>query len=63
MANQAWDGEMECFICGDFNEIKTSRKGKPYIVCERDGIQIFFRRKPGIDRLVAMVNGGDDAES
>jgi hypothetical protein len=40
-----------CPVCGVGLAIRLSRKEKPYCVCESCGIQIFFRRKEGIQRL------------
>jgi len=61
MAKQAVEGEIQCFLCSDWVEIKETFKIKPYLHCERCGIQIFFRRKAGIERLKAIVESGDEA--
>jgi len=58
MAKQHVEGEIQCFLCLDWLEIKETFKGKPYLICDRDGVQIFFRGKAGIARLSAMVNNG-----
>ncbi len=43
--------EFQCPLCGDFLEIRTSKKKKPYIQCENCGYQWFFRYEKGIRRL------------
>ncbi len=45
-----------CCLCGAGLEIRVSRKQKPYTTCLTCGIQTFFRRKTGIQRLTEMVN-------
>ena len=44
-----------CPLCGDGLAILASKRGKPYCVCNPCGIQLFFRGKPGISRLLQMV--------
>jgi predicted RNA-binding Zn-ribbon protein involved in translation (DUF1610 family) len=46
-----------CPLCGDGLMILASKRGKPYCVCNPCGIQLFFRGKPGISRLLQMVKG------
>ena len=46
-----------CPLCGDGLAILASKRGKPYCVCNPCGIQLFFRGKPGISRLLQMVKG------
>ena len=40
-----------CFLCGDVLRVRRSKRDKPYFVCEKCGIQCFFRRQDGIRRL------------
>ena len=47
-----------CPLCGDGLAILASKRGKPYCVCNACGIQLFFRGKPGISRLLQMVTRG-----
>lgn len=42
---------LPCPTCHRELEPRTSKKGKPYFVCELCGVQIFFRLKEGIERL------------
>ena len=43
---------LPCILCGRKLEKRTSKKnGKPYFVCDPCGIQLFIRRKQGIELL------------
>ena len=44
-----------CPLCADGLAILSSKRGKPYCVCNACGIQLFFRGKAGISRLLQMV--------
>jgi hypothetical protein len=46
-----------CPLCADGLMILASKRGKPYCVCNPCGIQLFFRGKTGISRLLQMVKG------
>ena len=46
-----------CPLCADGLAILASKRGKPYCVCNPCGIQLFFRGKTGISRLLQMVKG------
>jgi hypothetical protein len=43
-----------CFLCCQGLQQRTSKRGKPYFVCDACGIQIFVRRKQGIEKLEAF---------
>ncbi len=43
-----------CPLCDEPLEILSTKKKKPYLQCEEDGIQIFFRYEKGIERLREM---------
>ena len=47
-----------CPLCGLGLPLKSSRKAKPYCICDLCGIQIFFRGKRGIARLQELVDSG-----
>ncbi len=47
---------VNCFLCQTSLDIRTSKKGKPYLVCDDCGIQIFFRLPKGIRRLKQRLN-------
>jgi transcription elongation factor Elf1 len=49
-----------CPICCEGLEVRQSKKGKPYVVCDRCGLQMFVRTEPGIRRFEKLVA---DAES
>lgn len=40
-----------CPTCSQFREIKFSINGKPYLVCNSCGVQLFIRGKNGIKKL------------
>jgi hypothetical protein len=45
-----------CFLCGDFQKIKLSKKNKPYFICNICGIQAFIRKDDGVNRLNDLIN-------
>lgn len=45
-----------CFLCGNGLEIKSSKRAKPYLVCDSCGMQIFVRGAKGILRLAEKEN-------
>jgi hypothetical protein len=47
-----------CFLCGEEIEIKNSKKGKPYFICDPCGLQTFIRRDKGIERLKTWMEEG-----
>jgi hypothetical protein len=49
------DAEFPCLVCWTGLEVRLSRKGKPYIVCDSCGIQVFFRGKTGINRFRELL--------
>lgn len=50
--------ELPCVLCGEGLPILFSKRSKPYCVCNSCGIQLFFRGKPGIERLRSMAIRG-----
>ena len=42
---------LPCFLCGKKLIKRTDKHGKPYFVCDPCGIQLFIRRKQGIELL------------
>lgn len=44
-----------CPLCGLALDVRISRRNKPYCHCDGCGVQIFFRGKPGIERLKDIV--------
>jgi hypothetical protein len=53
---------LPCFLCGRKIEKRTSKRGKPYFVCDFCGIQLFIRRKQGIERLEEFFRNAEKAE-
>jgi hypothetical protein len=47
---------LPCFLCGRTLEKRTSKNGKPYFVCDACGIQLFIRRKQGIEKLCKLID-------
>ena len=48
--------KVRCFLCNEPVPVKKTRKGKPYMVCDRCGLQMFVRYEKGIKRLREKVN-------
>ena len=47
-----------CPLCGEGLEVSQSKKGKPYVVCNGCGVQMFVRNEGGIrtfEKLVAQA--------
>ena len=46
-------------ICGQPREVRTTKKGKPYLHCDPCGLQMFVRIEPGIRRLEQLIKDAD----
>jgi len=44
-----------CFLCGNQLDVRETFRGKPYLVCEGCGVQIFIRREEGITLLQGLI--------
>jgi hypothetical protein len=56
MSSTKMPASIECPLCGKQREIRTSKNGKPYVVCDSPcGLQIFVRREPGIKALQSLA--------
>lgn len=44
-----------CFLCGEKISKRTDKHSKPYFVCDPCGVQIFIRRKQGINNLADLI--------
>jgi DNA-directed RNA polymerase subunit RPC12/RpoP len=53
---------LSCFLCGRKLEQRLSKRHKPYFVCDPCGIQLFIRRKQGIQRLNALFKNAEQAQ-
>lgn len=51
-----------CPLCLVPLRVRSSKKGKPYVVCDECGVQMFVRAKPGIARLAALMAKPEAAE-
>jgi hypothetical protein len=50
-----------CCVCGEAREVGTTKKNKPYLICDPCGVQVFVRGKTGIRRFEQLV--ADAAEN
>jgi len=48
-----------CPICSDRLDVRKSKKGKPYVVCNRCGVQMFVRNDTGIRDLERLTAATD----
>ena len=46
---------VKCFLCGRWPDVRLSKKGRPYFVCDACGMQVFVRGNKGIERLKEKV--------
>jgi ssDNA-binding Zn-finger/Zn-ribbon topoisomerase 1 len=44
-----------CPICGEPLDARKSKKGKPYVVCNVCGVQMFVRFEPGVREFEKLV--------
>jgi hypothetical protein len=45
-----------CFLCGNGLEIRTSKRNKPYLICDWCGVQTFIRGQRGIKSFYEYKN-------
>jgi DNA-directed RNA polymerase subunit RPC12/RpoP len=50
---------LPCLLCGKTLEKRTDKNGKPYFVCDPCGIQMFIRRRHGIERLEKLLQASE----
>jgi transcription elongation factor Elf1 len=48
-----------CCVCGEAREVRTTKKGKPYMICDPCGMQMFVRVETGIRRFEQLVADAD----
>src|SRR5580704_4011619 len=46
---------LPCLLCGEYLDQRTAKNGKPYFVCDPCGMQIFIRRRQGIENLDQLM--------
>ena len=51
-----------CILCGSKLEKRVDKNGKPYFICDPCGIQLFVRRKRGIELLNEAFRNLDKAQ-
>jgi transcription elongation factor Elf1 len=49
-----------CCICGKPREVRTTKKGKPYVHCDPCGLQMFVRIESGIRHFEALCDQADN---
>lgn len=47
-----------CPLCGVGLPVKADRRGRPYVICEDCGLQLFVRTLSGAERLFAICGSG-----
>lgn len=45
-----------CPLCTEGLDIRQSKKGKPYVVCNACGVQLFVRNEAGIRRFEQLIS-------
>jgi transcription elongation factor Elf1 len=48
-----------CCVCSEPREVRITKKGKPYIICNPCGVQMFVRVDTGIRLFDALVADAD----
>ena len=46
---------LPCFLCGKNLDKRIDKNGKPYVICNPCGVQIFVRRQQGIENLSELI--------
>ena len=49
-----------CCVCGEAREVRTTKKSKPYMICDPCGVQMFVRVETGIRRFEQLVADADE---
>jgi DNA-directed RNA polymerase subunit RPC12/RpoP len=50
---------LPCLLCGNKLEKRSDKHTKPYFVCDSCGIQLFVRKKHGIERLDTLLKAAE----
>ena len=53
------DHRFPCPVCAARLDVRTSKKRKPYVVCDPCGVQMFVRSRSGMERFAALVDRGE----
>lgn len=51
-----FDRRFPCPLCTTGLDVRQSKKGKPYVVCDPCGVQVFVRLPQGIQRFEQLVD-------
>jgi hypothetical protein len=51
-----------CFLCGRRLQKRMTKRSKPFFLCDPCGIQLFIRRKQGIERLEEFFRSAEEAQ-
>lgn len=51
-----------CCVCGEPREVRTTKKGKPYLICDPCGVQMFVRVEGGIQRFERLVADAEKSD-
>ena len=46
---------LPCFLCGKELDLRTDKNKKKYAICDPCGMQVFVRRKQGIENLERLI--------
>jgi chaperonin cofactor prefoldin len=53
---------LPCFLCGKQLDQRTDKNNKPYFICNPCGMQVFIRRKLGIQKLEELIRNLKEGE-
>lgn len=48
-------GTLPCWLCGKQLDVRVTKNGKLYFICDPDGLQVFVRRATGMERLKQLI--------
>lgn len=51
-------GALECPLCNQMTAVKADKNGKPYLICNDCGLQMFVRYLTGQARLDRILQAG-----
>ena len=60
MANKRF---FPCPICACPLDVRKSKKGRPYLVCDADGLQMFVRNDSGVRAFERLVAEGENRDT
>jgi len=51
-----------CCVCATPLEVRETKKGKPYVICDPCGVQMFVRNSEGIRRFETLLAEARDSD-